>query len=190
MAGWQNTAEVHVGESGEVYAAVNGTALPTTTLGTLNAAFAGLGFHSAEGIDLTVTPNIVEFDAWQSRTPIRREAQATEILQAQALQQWNDVTVPLAFGGGSISSSGQNFRYDFPTDTASLNQVSLVSDVVDGSTVLRFVWSNGNVTEPVSAKFARSETAKLTIGYKVLSPTGGGSPGYFLSNDAGFTAGS
>lgn len=65
-----------------------------------------------------------------------------------------------------------------------------MSDVVDGTTVFRFVFPRGNVTEPVESKFARSETAKLTIGYKALTPAGGGSPGYFLTNDAGFSAGS
>jgi hypothetical protein len=190
MAGWQNSSEVHVGESGEVYTAPSGTALPTTTLGILNTAFQGNGFHSDDGLDLTVTPNIAEFGAWQSRVPIRREAQATEILNSFALQQWNDITVPEAFGGGSISGSGQNFRYDFPTDTASLSELALVADIVDGTTVFRFVWARGNVTEPTTIKFARSETAKLPIGFKALSPAGGGSPGYFLTNDAGFVAGS
>lgn len=194
MAGWQHSAEIHVGESGEVYAAPSLTAtLPNATGAPLAQGagqFAGLGFHDEDGLSLRVTPNIVEFGAWQTRVPVRREAQATEILETFGLQQWNDFTVPLAFGGGSISGSAPDFRYDLPKDTDALNEVALVSDVVDGTTVFRFVFPRGNVTEPVESKFARSETAKLTIGYKALTPAGGGSPGYFLTNDAGFSAGS
>lgn len=190
MAGWNNTAEIRVGETGEVYTAPSGSTLPTTTTGAPAAAFVGLGFHTEDGVSIQATPNIAEFNAWQVRTPVRREALATEILTTFDLQQWDENTVPLAFGGGAITGTTPNYRYDFPTDTAALNEVASVVDVVDGSTTLRFVWPRANVTEPVTTKFARSETAKLPIGLKVLSPAGGGSPGYFLTNDAGFLAGS
>jgi hypothetical protein len=187
---WNNADELVVGGTGQAYVAPEGTTLPTTTAGAVAAGFVGLGYHSEDGVSLTVTPNIQEFPVWQSRQPARRESLATEITSTFSLAQWDEDTVPLAFGGGSISGSSPNYRYDFPADDGALPTRALVIDVVDGDETFRFVWERINVTEATTIQFNRSNLALLPIGAKVLAPSGGGSPGYFLTNSAAFAAGS
>lgn len=189
---WNDASELVVGGSGEAYVAPVGTALPTTPTANLNAAFVGLGYHTEDGATFTVSPDVTEFGAWQSRQPIRRELNGQDIQVAFALQQWNEETVVLAFGGGEISEPAEDvFRYDFLTDEDSLDERSLVLDVADGIRKMRFVFPRGNVTEAVESQFQRGATAQLPITFKVLEPTEGGAPGYVLFNDdAAFAAGS
>lgn len=186
---WNNANELVVGGSGQVYTATSGTTLPTDVTVLSSATWTGLGYHSEDGTTLAVTPNVQDFNVWQSRQPARRENLAQEIKVTFTAVQWDEDTVPLAFGGGSISGSNP-YTYSFPTDTAALDERALVLDVVDGSNTIRFAFSRGNVTDATEAQFNRSSLAGLTIGYSALAPSGGGSPGKFITNSTGFAAGS
>ena len=189
---WNDADELIVAGDGQVYVAAVGTALPTTgPTQALNAAFKGLGYHTEDGASISVDPDLFEVPAWQSRRAIRRDFQGQELTVSFTLLQWDEDTLPFAFGGGSIVDLGSgNYRYDFPEDSASLDERSLILDVVDGSKRFRFVFPRGNVTEGVESQFQRGAAAGLPISWKALAPTEGGSAGYVLMNSAAFAAGS
>jgi hypothetical protein len=187
---WNDADDLVVGASGQIYTAASGSTLPTTTTGAPAAAFSGVGFTDDDGVTITSTPNVQDFNVWQSRQPARRESLAQEILSSFKAAQWNETNVPLAYGGGTISGSTPNYRYDWPTDTAALAEWAVIIDIADGSESHRFVWTRADVTEPVESVFNRSNLATLAIGLKALAPAGGGSPGYYLTDSAGFAAGS
>lgn len=188
--GWNDASEIVVAGSGEVYVAPVNTALPTTPTETLNAAFVGLGYHNEDGVTLSVEPTIEEFMAWQSRQPIRREMTAQDITVSFALQQWNEENIVFAFGGGAVTSVSGGYRYDFPTDTTSLQEKAMVIDCQDGSEHHRFVFTRGTVIDAVESQFQRGATALLPITFKVLGPESGGAPGYYLTDSGAFAAGS
>jgi len=186
---WNNANELVVAGDGQAYVAPVGTALPSAPTGALAAAWVGLGYITEDGATFTVTPDVTDFMAWQSRTPVRREKTSVEIQVAFQLMQWDEDSVPLAFGGGAISGSAGSWRYDLPSDAAPIDERALVLDAADGSNHYRFVFPRGNVTEAVEAQFQRSSPAVLPITFKALAQSGA-SPGYFLSDAAAFTAGS
>lgn len=189
--GWNDSTELVVASSGQVSVAPVGTPLPTTPTGALNAAFTGLGLLTEDGVKLTVTPKVDEFMAWQSRQAVRRELSAQEIAIAFQLEQWDEITVPLAFGGGAITTVSGGYRYDFLADSAALDERALVIDAVDGSRHQRYVFPRGNVTEAVETSFVRSALAVLPITFKALAPSDGSASGYALFDDAAaFAAGS
>lgn len=189
---WNDADELVVAKNGQVYVAPIGTPLPTDPDEALNAAFIGLGYVTEDGATLTVSPEVTDFMAWQSRQPIRRELTAQEIQVSFGLQQWNEETVPLAFGGGQITTlgGGAGYRYDFPEDSDSLDERALVLDAQDGAVHHRFVFPRGNVTEAVETQFQRGATAVLPVTFKALEPTEGGRPGYYLTDSPDFAAGS
>lgn len=189
---WNDAAETVVAGTGQVYVAAVGTTLPANADAALAAAFVGLGYHTEEGVSLNKAIEIVEFRAWQSRHPIRRERETEDFQLTFVLQQWNEETVPLAFGGGSITDlGGGQFKYVPPRDDEQLDERALVCDVDDGDRRIRFVVPRGTVTEGVESTFQRSEMANLPITFKALEPTEGGEAWYPLFNDAaGFAAGS
>lgn len=188
---WNNSDEITVASNGQVYVAPVGTALPTSPTGSLNAAFVGLGYASEDGVTLTVTPDIQEFMAWQSRQAVRRELTAQELQVAFQLLQWNEETVPLAFGGGDITAVSGGYRYDFPTGSDALDERALIIDANDGDRRTRFVFPRGNVVESVESQFTRSAMSMLPITFKALEPSDGSGAGYVLfSDDDAFAPGS
>lgn len=188
---WNKPDELVVASNGQVYVAPVGTALPTTTTGALNASFTGLGLTSEDGVTLTVTPTVDEFMAWQSRQAVRRELTAQEVQVTFQLEQWNESTIPLAFGGGTVSNSGGTYRFDLPETSDALDERSMVIDTNDGDRNIRIVIPRGNVTDAVESQFVRSSLAMLPITFKALEPDTGGGSAYLMFDDAAaFAAGS
>lgn len=187
----QDASELVVASHGDVYIAPVGTTLPTAVDGALDGDFIQVGFITEDGVTLSVTPTIDEFMAWQSRQAVRRELSAQEIQIAFSLEQWNEHSIVLAFGGGTVTEpSPGEYQYDFIDEDAPLDERSIVLDWQDGDKQYRSVFERGNVTESVETNFVRSALAVLPITFKVLSPTNGGSPGYILTDDPSFEAGS
>lgn len=189
---WNDADELVVPGTGQVYFAPVGTPLPTDDPdAALNSAFIGAGFLTEDGVSTNVAPDITEIRAFQSRQPIRREFNGQNITAAFTMQQWNESNVPLAFGGGAVTSPATGvYRYDFPDEDQSLDERCIVIDIVDGDVHHRFVFQRGNVTEGVESAFTRSNPALLPVTFGVLEPDGGGAPGWYLTDSPDFAAGS
>ena len=186
---WNDPAELTVGITGQVYVAPTGTALPTTTTGALNAAFVGLGYLTEDGVSFSASKETQDIAAWQAFDPIRTIVTSRTVQATFSLQQWNEDTVPLAFGGGSISGTSPNFKYSLPDPEDGLDERCMVIDVQDGDINLRFVIARGIVTEAVETQFQHGATAVLPITFKALKPSLGKIVDFYTDSD-GFTAGS
>jgi hypothetical protein len=188
---WQDPTEIRVASFGEIYIAPVGTALPTTATGSLNAAFVGLGFVTTDGVALSVAPEIQEIASWQSRTPTRRELISQTVTATFVLQQFDENTVPFAFGGGTVTNpSGSNYRYELPT-SGSLDERAMIIDAVDGSIVQRWIIPRGSVTDAVETSFQRTQESQLPISFAAAAPADGSTSLILITNDsASFVAGS
>lgn len=188
---WKTADETIVAGDGMVYTAVTGTALPTTAGATPNSAFNGLGYHSEDGVSINKTLDIQEFRAWQAKNPIRRERGVEDFILTFNLLQWNETTVPLAFGGGTIASDGgSGYKYTPPQDADALTKVAVICDVNDGSDVVRFVIPEATIAEGVESQFTRDAMAGLPISLRALEPEAGGDPYYIYFNETRFATGS
>lgn len=189
---WNDAAELVIaaGPGSQAYVAPVGTTLPTSPTASLNAAFAGLGYISEDGVALGSALEIGEHRAMQSRQTIRRTITEQNVSLGFALLQWNEETVPLAFGGGEVTAVTGGYRYDFPSDEEP-DERSLVVDLVDGDRVTRIVIPRGMHTQDVEATFTRSDPAELPVGFNALTPDDGSTSMYALfSDEAAFAAGS
>lgn len=187
---FKETDDIVVAKNGEVYFAPVGTKLPAKPTEALNAAFVGAGYTTEDGVSITVTPDILEVTSWQSAQPTRRDLTKQDIQATFTLQQFNEETLPLALGGGEVTGSAGEYRYDFLGEDEALDERSIVIDAIDGGTHFRYVFERGNITEAVEIKYSRSGEAQLPITFKVLAPVGGGAPGYVLTDSAAFAPGS
>lgn len=185
---WNNTDEIVVGITGQVYVAPVGTALPTTPTAALNAAFVGLGYNTEDGFSFSSAKQTQDVNGWQSFDPLRTIVTGRTVQTTFALQQWNEETVPLAFGGGSISGSGP-YTYNLPDPEDGLDERSMVIDSIDGSNHTRFVLARGIVTETTESQFQHGGAAVLPITFKLLKPDTGAIASILFDN-AGFASGS
>jgi hypothetical protein len=188
---WNDSDQTVIAGTGEVYVAAVGTALPASTSATLAAAFNGLGYHSEDGVSINSSVEIEEHRAWQSKHAIRRERGDEEFQVTFELLQWNEINVPLAFGGGTVTDlGGGQFKYVPPSETDGIEERTLIVDLDDGADRLRLIIPRGTVVEGVESQFARGTMSPLPITFKALEPETGGDAWHFLTNRADFATGS
>lgn len=188
---WNDPNEIRIASNGEVYVAPVGTALPTTPIAALDPAFVGLGYLTTDGVTIAVSPEIQDINSWQSRQATRRELTSQEVTANFVLQQFNESTVPFAFGGGEVTSPSTGiYRYELPTEGA-LDERCLVIDAIDGPVHQRWILPRGNVTDAVEMKFVRDAEQQLPIAFKGLQPSDGSTSLILLTDDAAaYAAGS
>jgi hypothetical protein len=162
--------EVVVGSNGSVYVAPVGTALPTNIAGALNAAFKELGYVSEDGITFTNGQEVEDILAWQSFYPLRKVITSKTTSVQFVLRQWNEDTVKLAFGGGTISRTAGITTYT-PPDPSTLDERAMIITWIDGSENYRLVIPRGLVTGEVESNVVRSAAADLPISFDV-TPSG------------------
>lgn len=187
---WNNPDELRVGLNGQIYTGAIGTTAPTHPSNALNAAFVGLGYTNEDGPTVNVNPDFQDFNAWQEYTPVRIEKTAQNAQVSYGLLQWDEDTVPLAFGGGSVQTVSGGYRYNLPDPSTGPDERALVVEILDGSEHDRWVFPRTIAVEAVETNYRRSAEAQLPITQRVLTPAGGGSPGYYLTDSAAFAAGS
>ena len=188
MGTWKNANSVAVGGDGEVYTASSGTTVPQTVAEPA-AAFVGHGLLSEDGVSIAATPNVQELNVWQLVDPVRRTLLSRSIVVSFAMAQWDENSVPLAFGGGTVTGSSP-YVYAFPATGAGLEERALIVDAVDGTEHHRFAFKRVNVTEPVETTWNRSSLATLSVGASVLAPADATTPGYYVTDATSFAAGS
>ncbi len=191
---WTNADELIVASNGAVYFAPIGTTLPKEgddPTAALAGAFVGAGWITENGAGFSVSSEVTDFKAWQSRQAIRREKTGQEISLSFAFQQWNEENVPFAFGGGTVTDQGGGlYSYAFPASDEALDERSLVIDAQDGDENYRIVVPRGNVTDAVQTQFQRGAVAELPITFKALEPETGGIAAYLLTDSPAFATGS
>lgn len=184
---WNDADETVIAGNGTLYVAAVGTALPTAPDGALNAAFIGLGYTAEDGASFKSTPDITEHRAWQSQDAIRRAVKSRELEIGCELLQWNESTVVVAFGGGSISGSGP-YTYTLPVAGEALAEYAVILDVQDGTRLTRIIIPRMSITDAVEAQFNADNMAGLPIVLKSLASTT--SSKILFSDTAAFAAGS
>lgn len=177
--------EIRVGSSGSVHIAATGSTLPTEPDVALDAAFEDLGAVTEDGVAISPSASVNKIRAWQSRRPVRVIKTEEDLTLSFALQQWNETTVPLAFGGGTISTTtGTNYKFTPPAD-GSIDERAFVLEWTDSGYTYRLVAARVMVTETDEIALQQSDAAALGITLEVLGDdTDAG--WYMLTDDPNF----
>jgi len=187
----QNSEEILVATAGDVWIAPVSTTLPTAEDSALNGAFLNLGYTTEEGVSFTYSQAVEEINAWQEADPVRRIVTARSLTTTFNLNQWNQATFELAFGGGAWTTPiAGTYSYTPPDGNDALAEYALVIDFADGTKVSRLIVERGTVTEDVSTSLVRTGAAVLPIAIKALKPDTGNAPWNYLTGDAAFATAS
>lgn len=184
----QLAAEIMVGASGAVYVAPTGTALPVDIATALNAAFIDYGLITEDGITMEPTMEQEILRSWQVLGRVRTIVTARDFQMTFALQQWNELTLPFALGGGTVvKTTGPPAYYTFsPTETQVRDVRAMVIQWADGTRDFRLVLPEVEVTD--LASFTLSKTAEAALGVTV-NAISGAAAGYswkIITDDAQF----
>lgn len=190
--GWNDPGETVIGGSGQVYIGAVGSTPPTTEASALTpSTWFGLGYHTEDGASINQSPEVVRHKAWQTKADVRRTRESDVFQVTFSLIQFNEQSIPLAFGGGTVTEpSANHYKYVPATSSAAENEKALILDVVDGSKILRFYVPRGTVVDGVDSQFARSGMAGLPITFEAMEPDDGTAQWQMFTNAADFSAGS
>jgi hypothetical protein len=184
----QDAAEVVVAAQGHLWVSDlrDNPTFPATTspTSTLSSDWLDVGYITEDGPTFTVTPTVEDINAWQSATPIRRLVTSRVQSVAASLQQWNQNTFGLAFGGGTWSQPAANvFRYEPPADQDPLAEYGVILDLEDGDRHGRFVLFRANITDTVETTLTRTGAAVLPVTVNTLTPDDQDYSWEFVSDD-------
>jgi hypothetical protein len=180
----QLASEIMVGASGAVYVAPTGTALPVDITTALNAAFVDYGLITEDGITAEPAMEQEILRSWQVLGRVRTIVTQRDFQVTFALQQWNELTLPFSFGGGTVT--GVNPFIFTPTETQVRDVRAMVIQWADGTRDFRLVIPEAEVTD--LASFTLSKTAEAALGVTV-NAISGAAAGYswrIITDDAQF----
>lgn len=184
-----DASQIVVGANGSVAVAPTGTAAPATATAALSAGFVELGYTNENGVTFRDAKTTQAIPAWQSFYPVRRIVTARDASVAFGLLQWNADTVPLAFGGGTVTepdptgAPGQ-YRYEPPAE-GTRDERMLVVSWTDDNKDYRLIIPAGEVSDAVETNVVRTDNSDLPINFAV-NGTDGSSAWYLLTDDPAF----
>lgn len=169
------------------YAVVD-TAQPATPTTAPAVAWNDLGYVSDAGLNFAYADEQVGVPAWQAASDVRRGKVRDELTVGLNLIQWNELTLPVAMGGGVIVvEAGPQYRYRFPAATDALVERAFLFRWIDGARNFQMWVPRAVRTNPTEATLARTAHAQLPLGITALqSATAGVRIGEILTDDAQF----
>lgn len=180
--------EIVVAGNGTVRVAPVGTTAPTTPTATPAAAWIDLGYITEDGATFRDSKDIADIEAWQSFYPVAKIITGKEATVSFALMQWNERTVPLAFGGGSVTNPSAGVWRFAPQSPGTIDYRALMIDWADGIKSYRLIIPRGLVIEAVDTNLVRTDSAVLPITFSAVPVSSSDDPFVLLTNDLAFSS--
>lgn len=162
--------EIVVAGTGTVWVAPYGTALPTTEAAAPHAAFFDLGYTTEGGVKISKDEKFQGIPAWQSLDEVRRLRTERELMITTELLQFSRQTLLTAMGGGTVTKTGNTYKYVLPAASAALEELSLIVDFVDGQNTFRHVFPRVTINDGVELTGNRKDATTLPLAFKALAP--------------------
>ena len=181
-----NADAVRVAGTGEVYYAPTGTAAPTDASTALPVAWKGLGYTSTDGVSFTFSRNTTDIDAWQgSKLRVVTDSEPATV-EFSLMETKTDVLL-LAFGGGTVISSGGTATYTPPSSGTNTERAMCV-DFTDGTKKYRYYFPKVTIESDVAFTLQDGQAVEYKLTFGILD----GSPKWtmFSSDTTNLTTGS
>lgn len=163
-----DATQVRVAGAGKVYAAPEGSTLPTDPTSAPDAAFVELGYVTTDGVTFTHSRETEDLDAWQgSKVRVLTLAEPTTV--GFALMETSGDVLKLAFGGGTITDATTHFVFEPPAGDNAVR--ALVIDFQDGDLNYRYVIPRAQVQGDVSFTLSREGSLNYPLEFGVLDNT-------------------
>lgn len=187
-----DSSRILVGGNGTIYTGPITCAAPTSAVSALATAepnvatstdYVEVGFVSESGVTVTPSQAVQPIMAWQSTYPVRKIITSRGLELEFKLREFNAASIPLAFGGGTMTDTGPLWTY-VPPGPEDLDVRSMIIDWQDGIKNYRLYVPNGQIMD--LSGFSVSRTAPTELGVKFsLNHDGVGDAWTLFSNDTG-----
>lgn len=180
-AGSNNADQIPITTTAQLYIASPSVTLPAAYSETLTSAWYNVGYVKEDGVKFTTDREVTTVKSLQSFRPTLMKVTGMSEKVAFDVQQWNDVTFQLAFGGGTITSlGGGQYQYNFPTPQTAV-EWAIILDQTVGAYTYRWIAPRGIVTNSIETTMARKEESTLPIEFSLFAEAP-----YVITNDPSF----
>jgi hypothetical protein len=174
--------EVRLFGGGHLYVAPVGTVMPTDLTTPLAAAWLELGYCDTDGLELQISTDSADFFAWQTLDPVRTVITSRVLTAHFKLMQRNKDTIPVALGGGTLSTTTGVTTYTPPTG-ADVFERAFVLETQDGSVTDRYRIQRATVSDIGAFSARRDQATVFELTVKALAPASGATWD-FITDDA------
>ena len=182
-----NASESLVGANGRIYVAASGTGAPASATSALSADWTELGYTTADGVNFQITRNFVDVESWQTAFPIRKLNTTITGKVIAKLIQFNEKTLPLALGGGTIEETSGVYTFT-PAAAGVVDERALIVEWSDGSKNYRIHVSRVVNAESVDIALTRTNVATLPLSFDILGSNDGSQPFTWITNDTNWAS--
>jgi hypothetical protein len=170
----QNADNVMIAGDGNLFVAPTGTPLPTNIATALNAAFINTGFLSEDGATFRDEKTKEPVNVWQSFYAVKYRVTESNAEMEMVLKQWDKNTVPLAFGGGAVTTTaGPPAYYTYtPPSPDVIDERAAVLEWRYATKTFRLVVPKVMVTSGAESQLARASESDLPLTLGILGTTG------------------
>lgn len=182
----QDGLQVLVGTGAKCYIGLDDATAPIDSDTDLTTGWADIGFVSEDGLTIRFGATSEGVPVWQSSTPVRTIKQESESQCEFALMQWHGDALVAAFGGGAVTGTAPDFRYDSPKGNDALRLHRLAIGWADKGFAYRLYVPMAQLADVTETQILRTEAADIPLTFSMLEPGGGNSPWSLLSNDPAF----
>ncbi len=166
-----NSGAVRVAGTGSIWKAPLGTTLPSDSTTAWGTGFVNLGY-ATDGFTVTQDLKKQDITAWQTLTPVRSLATALiRKLTFEALES-NINTVPLAWGGATMTP-GLAGIYTLAIPDGALTDFILGVDWSDGTTSQRIIVKQASLLTLPAIKFVRTDAIRYPLEVQAIAPADG-----------------
>lgn len=163
-----DATEVRVAGAGQVFAAPEGSTLPTDVVTALDAAFVDLGYVTTDGVTFTHGRETEDLDAWQG-SKVRVLTLSEPVSVGFALMQTSGDALKLAFGGGTLTDNTTYFVFEPPVGSNAVR--ALVIEFQDGAKNYRYVIPRAQIQGEVSYTLTNQGALTYPLEFGVLDNT-------------------
>lgn len=182
-----SSSQTLIGASGAVYIGTPGATItaPTSEASAVDTDLLTVGFISEDGIKFRDSKDTSQLKAWQTPYDVRKFVTGRSFELEFSMEQWNWHTVPIAFGGGTLTiPTAGHYKY-VPPDANDLDPRSVIVDWQDGTRLYRLWLPNCIVTAPVEVTVKRDEASVFPVTLSALFD-GTNNPFEIYTDDAAF----
>ena len=169
-----DTSEIVVAGDASVHVGAVGSTGPSDIATALDAAFTDLGYTSEDGIEWTPGIETNPIRAHQALYAVRYVVTGRTLEFGFELLQWNQETLKLALGGGSVATTaGPPAYYTYtPPEPEEIYYRALVLQWEDGDYTFRLHVPKVMVTETSAITLARTDAAGIPLTMAVVATDG------------------
>lgn len=150
-----SSANVKVGTTGKISVAPFGTALPTGSQASLNAAFKEFGYISDAGLVQPMATTTNKIKAWQNGDTVREVQTEHDLTYVFAALETNPTVLAAYYGNYAAGTIEINGIQPGPN--------SWVFDVIDGVDILRVVVPYAQITDRGQVSYVNGDAVSYPI---------------------------